>query len=91
MLPVEDCSLQILHQALAQSHLNSKEESTKERLPDVHVNFEVACFEGVEPIWQEVHKPVALSPSLTKENTARFLTCSPLFTSVLPASVSCVL
>lgn len=71
MLPVEDCSLQILHQALAQSHLNSKEECTKV-LPDVRVNFEVACFEGVEAIWQEVHKPVALSPSPTKENTARF-------------------
>lgn len=61
-------SLQILHQALAHSHLNSKEEST-EVLPDVHVNFEVACFGGVEAIWQEVHK---LCPSPTKENTARF-------------------
>lgn len=71
MLHVEDCSLQILHQALAQSHLNSKEEST-EVLPDVHVNFEVARFVGVEAIWQEVHKPVALSPSPTEENTARF-------------------
>lgn len=53
MLPAEDCSLQILHQALAQSHLNSKEEGT-EVLPNVHVNFGVAFFEGVEAIWQEM-------------------------------------
>jgi len=52
MLPVEDCSLQILHQTLAQSRLNSKEEST-EVLPGVHVNFGVACFEEVKAIWQE--------------------------------------
>lgn len=49
MLPVEDCSLEILHQILAQSHLNSKKEST-EVLPDVHVRFGVACFEGAEAI-----------------------------------------
>lgn len=53
MLPVEDCSLEILHQTLAQSHLNSKKEST-EVLPDVHVRFGVACFEGAEAIWQEI-------------------------------------
>lgn len=53
MLPVEDCSLQILHQALAQSHLNSKEQST-EVLHGAHVKFGVAYFEGVEAIWQEV-------------------------------------
>lgn len=50
MLPVEDCSLQILHQALAHSHINRSKEESTEVLPDVHVNFEVACFEGVEAI-----------------------------------------
>lgn len=53
MLPVEDCSLQILHQTVALSHLNSKEEST-EVLPNVQVNFGVASFEGVKVIWQEI-------------------------------------
>lgn len=72
MLPVEDCSLQILHQALVQSHLNRSKEESTEVLPDVHVNFEVAFFEGVEAIWQELHNPVALSPSPTKDNTAKF-------------------
>lgn len=55
MLPVEDGSLQSLHQALAQFHLNSKEENT-EVLPAVYVNIGVACFEGVETIWQEMIK-----------------------------------
>lgn len=49
MLPVEDCSLQILHQTFVLSHLNSKGEST-EMLPDVQVNFGVASFKGMKVI-----------------------------------------
>lgn len=53
MLPVEDYSLQILHQTFVSSHLNSKEEST-EVLPDVQVNFGVASFKAMKVIWQEI-------------------------------------
>lgn len=50
MLPLEGYCLHILHQALVQSHLNSREEDT-EVLHSLPAHFGVACFEGVRAIW----------------------------------------
>ena len=91
MLPVEDCSLQILHQVLVQSHLNSKEEST-EVLPNVHVNFGVACFEGVEAIWQDMIRTCINLQHCLQVLQRKILPDSNMLTSVhINVTCKCVL